>query len=320
MPFAIWEAIYPHVRKLERAKTPFELWINGTQKSLQQIHRALRLAIKKRPDLASATPRELPQGVIIRTVNRPQVDFASLQLPVIALYTCIRSGTAVDPRRSRYGGLSPELCDNNGPTALSANAPQPPPAWNISVPTGRVPRMLTSPMLRNIIYLMSNNFPGLNLQFPQRVLELVELETAETLFAKLRFNAHLYSAQAFGLNIFRAAIEVGNCGIVDTLLRTSLIHIGVDRLVCCINGRRYTAVERAAALYHGDVVKVLLSHGADINFSIMDPHGDHGGALNFCASALKSALTKGRIRRLLDQRLPTFSGSCYMSWLKQAVK
>ena len=64
-------------------------------------------------------------------------------------------------------------------------------------------------------------------------------------------------------NLIRAAIENCDASMVSELLKTGLVT--PNDIVCSVDGRRYTAVERSAMLKSFEVTKVLLNAGANVN-------------------------------------------------------
>ena len=73
------------------------------------------------------------------------------------------------------------------------------------------------------------------------------------------------ASRAIIQNIFKAAIEAGDAMIVDLLIRENPIDIQVNEQFVVAEGLRYTPLERATALRHEHVVRVLVHHGADVN-------------------------------------------------------
>lgn len=96
-------------------------------------------------------------------------------------------------------------------------------------------------------------------------------------------------------DLFLAAIENCDAPMVTEYLKTGLV--APNDIVCSVNGRRYTAVERLVILNSIDVTKVLLVAGADINKTYnTNPHDLEGGALYF-------AIRKGGKDSSVDMQL-----------------
>ena len=126
-------------------------------------------------------------------------------------------------------------------------------------------RAFASPLHRQVLFSMANNFAGLGgcLDF-KSIIRFLQEETHETLY-KLILNNRGYSSRAIIQNLFKVAIEAGDAGIVDLLLTEELAGINVNKQFCSIDGKQYTPVERASALRHKEVIEILLRHHADVN-------------------------------------------------------
>ena len=140
-------------------------------------------------------------------------------------------------------------------------------------------RAFASPLHRQVLFSMANNFAGLGgaLDF-KSIIRFLQEETDETLY-KLILNNRGYSSRAIIQNLFKVAIEAGDAGIVDLLLTEGLAGIDVNQQFCSIGGKRYTPIERASALRHKEVIKSLLRHHADVNRT--HPESDLNGALDY---------------------------------------
>ena len=76
-------------------------------------------------------------------------------------------------------------------------------------------------------------------------------------------------------NLIRAAIEDCDATAVLEYLSTGLVN--PDKIVCLIDGRRYTAVERAAMLRSYEVTEVLVKARTDVNATYeKDPRMEQG--------------------------------------------
>ena len=126
-------------------------------------------------------------------------------------------------------------------------------------------RAFASPLHRQVLFSIANNFAGLSgaLDF-KSIIRFLQEETHETLY-KLILKNRGYSSRAIIQNLFKVAIEAGDAGIVDLLLTEELAGINVNKQFCSIDDRKYTPVERASALRHKEVIKILLRHHADVN-------------------------------------------------------
>ncbi|KAK3113653.1 hypothetical protein LTR53_008866 [Teratosphaeriaceae sp. CCFEE 6253] len=79
--------------------------------------------------------------------------------------------------------------------------------------------------------------------------------------------ASLLYAKPLAETFFRCAIEAGDCKAVYQLLGLPELELDVIKHVCMVEGRAYTAVERAAAHHDVSMVKMLISVRADVNKS-----------------------------------------------------
>lgn len=143
-------------------------------------------------------------------------------------------------------------------------------------------RAFTSPLHRQVLFSMANNFAGLGALDFGSIICFLQQETDET-FYKLVLNKSCYSSRAIAQNLFKIAIETGNASIVDFLLTEGLARIKVNEHFCSIGGQKYTPIERASALRHKDLIKTLLRHQADVNRS--HPKGGLNGALDYAIGA-----------------------------------
>jgi ankyrin repeat protein len=133
-------------------------------------------------------------------------------------------------------------------------------------------RIFASPLHRNIIFSVANNFAGIGAFPKERVIELLRDESSEDLHRMIQSAPYYYTTQAIALNLFMAAIEVGDARTVDFLLNQSLPGVQANRFIFSEGDVMYTPIERAAALRHTGVVKTLLNHGADVNLSDRSKH------------------------------------------------
>ena len=131
--------------------------------------------------------------------------------------------------------------------------------YNIMNPNAQI---FASPLLRQVVFSVTNNFAGLGAFSMEQVLLLLQ-KNSNMKFLQLISQAPTYSAQAFVQNVFKCAIEVGDARIVDLLLAQKAEFVDVNRQPCIMNGTTYTPINRARYLDHQDVVEVLLKHGAD---------------------------------------------------------
>lgn len=127
--------------------------------------------------------------------------------------------------------------------------------------------LYTSPLYRVILFSFANNFAGIGALPTEKVLGYLQRETSEDLYRIIRSTPDYYTTRAIARNLFLASIEAGNDQIVDFLLRVSFPDVQVNFYIPSCMGEYCTPIEKAAALMHTKVVKVLLAHGADVNHS-----------------------------------------------------
>jgi ankyrin repeat protein len=88
--------------------------------------------------------------------------------------------------------------------------------------------------------------------------------------------SHSHVGKALAENLFRAAIEAKNKGVLKCLL--AIPSIDVNSIVCIVNGRRYTPLERAVSLQDLGMVQMFLDAGADVK-KTCDLNPPDGGVL-----------------------------------------
>ena len=142
-------------------------------------------------------------------------------------------------------------------------------------------QLYTSPLHRQILFSVANNFAGLGAFSMEQVIQFLQNEPSQILSQMMRCASGCYTQHAIAHNLFRAAIEFGNAQIVGFILRSD-IGVDVNTLICHDGRKRYTPVERASGLQHSSVVKVLLHYKADINLTYPKrERGLSGGALHY---------------------------------------
>ena len=305
-------SIVPHVLEFQRNGKLAEVWIDGKKKSSTSIDKETRRQLRTHPELETATPSRLPTGVIVKecsyfpmqhiTTELPFHDFEKhLQhsAPVVERHVQWDQIASTDGHRAGEPGLW--IADSGIENALQLVVPDDPRLddyldFSLMNPDTR---FFASPLHRNILFSVANNFAGIG-SFPkEQVILFLQRETSEVLYRMIRSAPQYYATQAIALNIFRAAIEVGDARTVDFLLRESLPGLGVNGFICSYREAKYTPVERAAGLLHTNVVKILLDHGADINLS--HPNNSHlarKGAFDCAARGMESSWMSKRVTEL----------------------
>jgi hypothetical protein len=132
---------------------------------------------------------------------------------------------------------------------------------------------VNSALTRLIISSTANNFAGLE-GIPHSILECLQNPTNFRLLQDLQ-SANGPEVEAFAENLFRAAVESSNAGIVEYLLRMNALD--PNKLVCNFQGDRYTPIERAVELDSMEVTRVLIRAGVDIKKTLRSSdYGDQG--------------------------------------------
>ena len=140
-------------------------------------------------------------------------------------------------------------------------------------------KVFKSPLHRQILFSVANNFAGVGASDIGSVIRFLRTEMDETLY-QLMLHSPGYSSRAIAQNIFKGAIEAGDTSMVDLLLTDRLAGIDVNQQLCSVDGESFTPIERASALRHEGVVRSLLRHHADVNHTLRPCQG-FGGALDY---------------------------------------
>jgi ankyrin repeat protein len=136
-------------------------------------------------------------------------------------------------------------------------------------------QIFSSPLYRQILFSVANNFAGLRAFSISEVIQFLQEETSEKLYQMIRFTPG-YSSRAIAQNLFKGAIEVGDAKIVDLLLTEKVAGIDPNEQVCIVEGEKFTPIERASDLRHKNVIRVLLDHDADVNKRLEHHSGAEG--------------------------------------------
>ena len=137
--------------------------------------------------------------------------------------------------------------------------------------------VFTSPLHRQILCSVANNFVGLDGLPIQDIIHFLQKESNEKLYRTVR-SAQGYTARAIVQSLFKAAVEAGDARVVDILIRENSADIKINEQSFVIDGQKYTPIERATMLRHEELVEIFLSHGAEVNRTYTD---DGIGALDF---------------------------------------
>ena len=124
-------------------------------------------------------------------------------------------------------------------------------------------RDFAMPYYQQILYSLANDFAGLKDTDVKGVICFLQKAANQRLIQLICSDAR-YSSRAIAHSIFKGAIELGDATLIDLLLNERSLGIDVNRLWCCIEGDRYTPIERASLLRYEEAIKVLLRHKADV--------------------------------------------------------
>ena len=169
-------------------------------------------------------------------------------------------GTMVDTTSKRG---NPKILDI---TALKSVLPQSLAEEALLCPSVDLPiaRDLAVPGYRQLLFSLANGFAGIEDADIKTIICYLQKSTGQGIIQLMCSNAG-YSSRAIAQSLFKGAIELGNAGLIDLLLTEKSLGIDVNRLWCCVEGNKYTPIERASRLRHKEVIDVLLKHNSDVN-------------------------------------------------------
>ncbi|KAL8785847.1 MAG: hypothetical protein Q9195_008471 [Heterodermia aff. obscurata] len=307
-----WMAILPHVRDYQRHGKFAEVWIDGKKKSATSIEKEMRRQLLAHPDLATATRRRLPKGVIVKEYSYSPMQLITTELPFHAFEKHLQGNSPIAERHiqcdltdstDRHQVAEPGLwiADGSIENALQLVVPVDPRidddfGFSLMNPDTR---FFASSLHRSILFSVANNFAGIGSFSKEQIILFLQRETSEVLYRLIRSAPHYYASQAISLNLFRAAIEVGDARTVDFLLEESLPGIDVNRSICSCGRAKSTPLERAAELQHTNIVKILLNRGADINHSRPNDNDlASSDAFHRAVMGIEITLTRERVAEL----------------------
>ena len=122
-------------------------------------------------------------------------------------------------------------------------------------------QIFTSPLHRQILFSMANNFAGYGALPMSDVFRYLQVET-EARLSQLIFLAPGYTSRAISWNLFRAAVELGDSRVVELLLENQSIDIDCNQVFYAEHHFTPNALKRAWYLGHLEVVRILLRHNA----------------------------------------------------------
>ena len=114
-----------------------------------------------------------------------------------------------------------------------------------------------------VIFSAENNFAGLDGDSIGLVLEFLKQDShMRSKLLQYHRVASENISKALAQNMVRAAIENSDAATLREYLSMGLVSS--NEIVCLVNGRRYTAVERSAMLHSYEVTEVLIHARADL--------------------------------------------------------
>lgn len=136
--------------------------------------------------------------------------------------------------------------------------------------SGAVSRTISMSEIHGRILLsIANNFAGLE-GVPCAIILGVLKSSSEMTLNLLKYlqSGILSISKPLADNLFRAAIEAGDHGVVDTILETTrgqANEIDVNGIVCQLHGQTFTALSLASYLHQPAIVRMLLGYGAKVH-------------------------------------------------------
>ena len=173
---------------------------------------------------------------------------------------------------------------------------------------------------RQILFSLANNLAGLDGADMGKVVGwFLQKQTSQQLIQLICSDSR-FSARAIAQNIFKGAIELGDAKLIDLLLSEKSSGIDVNRVWCCIEGCKYTPIERGSFLRHKEVIKVLLKHGADVEK--IDPgHKVFNGALEYAIGGVRGTHNEyTRVDSQIFQKLLYAGGNVSTLTLRKLIK
>lgn len=121
---------------------------------------------------------------------------------------------------------------------------------------------------RFLLFSMLNGFSGLDDLPMNSILRFLNRFGVNKMLLDVLEKCPQYILRTLADNVFRAAIEAADSNVVNLLLKRQLVD--VNETVCFYERRKYTPVERAAALSSLRLMRSLIDAGADVNKSHYD--------------------------------------------------
>lgn len=141
-------------------------------------------------------------------------------------------------------------------------------SFDYSLVENSQPPPLSPSFLLDILYSLSNNHLDI-FWLPADMIKLLRHEITRSFNQISSSMPESYTVQAVALSLFTASIEIGDSDSLDYVLKSSIYDIHANRPI----GPRYdsyTPLHRAIELGHREVIRVLLSHGAEVNVDFHD--------------------------------------------------
>lgn len=112
-----------------------------------------------------------------------------------------------------------------------------------------------------LVYAVSNNFAGFGSLPRGMILNFFRRQEDSHLLQSIQ---HVMGpeAEAFAENLLPLAIESKDASIVEVLLNKRL---DPNSIICNVDGRRYTPIERSSKLHSIEITSLLLRNGAEVN-------------------------------------------------------
>ena len=251
-------------------------YTRGKQISMKRSKKALDMMASVTADWKAATLPPLPPGVIVHPAASPGLPFVMAELPFQCferhIHNTLQSGLQKSPSQGSSSTPHTRVVTNTSrdedqdmEQALQAVVPYGKSHVETSNASSKSQdmRLFASPLHRSIVCSIANNFAGMESLPKEKIFEHLRSHTTNEMFRLILSTQNLYTTQALTLNLFNAAIEVGDDRVLDLILSNPQLSMQKNKTFL-VNDVTYTPVERAAELGHNAAVRALLKHGADI--------------------------------------------------------
>lgn len=276
-PSHIWDKIAPNLYQRKSRGEEFEVFYYSEKVQDKQVLRAMKSRPPARANAYLAMPISLPNGVAVLPLPVDKTPTLIHGLPFHHFEACLRADNLAElPIRPVTSAVEIDLVNSVTSYPSIHQVPKTTSfhhltsaiaeAWHLndrrikpleavtfsglllreSPETSVISpdtQLYTSPLHRQILFSIANNFAGLGSFSIEQVIQFLQNETSQTLYWMIRCAPGCYTTRAIAHNIFRAAVEIGDAQLVRFVLHHENIGINVNTFICSAKGRRYTPVE-----------------------------------------------------------------------------